>query len=39
MNTDMPIFFAATVNLVFGWTIIGWIGALLWAVHVEKEAK
>lgn len=25
------------VNLLFGWTILGWIAALIWAV-VEKQA-
>ena len=24
------------VNLVFGWTILGWIGALIWSI-IEKQ--
>ncbi len=29
----------ALVNILLGWTLIGWIGAFLWAmlVHVEDE--
>lgn len=26
------------VNLVFGWTVLGWIGALVWAV-TERTAR
>ena len=25
------------LNLAFGWTLIGWIAALIWAVHQEKQ--
>ena len=27
------------VNLLLGWTILGWIGALIWAVCHKKEVK
>lgn len=29
----------AVVNILFGWTLIGWIAAFLWAslAHVENE--
>lgn len=28
------------LNLFFGWTLIGWVGALIWAVcSPEKEKK
>ena len=29
----------AVVNILFGWTLIGWIAAFLWAslTHVENE--
>lgn len=26
-------FTICALNLVFGWTVIGWIGALVWAIH------
>jgi len=30
----------AVLNLLTGWTIIGWVGALVWAcVNQDKEAK
>ena len=25
------------LNLFLGWTLLGWIGALIWAVTIEKE--
>ncbi len=27
------------LNLFLGWTFLGWIGALIWAVIIEKEPK
>lgn len=27
------------LNLFLGWTVLGWIGALIWSVCVKKEAK
>ncbi len=27
------------LNLFLGWTVLGWIGALIWAVSAPKEAK
>lgn len=27
------------VNLLFGWTILGWIAALIWAVVEGEEGK
>lgn len=30
----LPIFI---LNLFFGWTIIGWVGALIWATLREKK--
>ena len=35
-NTCNGIF---VLNLFLGWTIIGWIIALIWAVSAEKEIK
>ncbi|WP_426576676.1 superinfection immunity protein [Xenorhabdus stockiae] len=32
------IYFIAFVNLVTGWTIIGWLGCLAWAMSEKKEA-
>lgn len=25
------------VNFFFGWTLLGWVGALVWAIYKEKE--
>ena len=25
------------VDLVFGWTVLGWIAALIWAIYEEKQ--
>jgi hypothetical protein len=25
------------VNFVFGWTLLGWVGALVWAVYEDKK--
>ena len=25
------------LNLFFGWTVIGWFGALIWALTVDKK--
>ena len=25
------------VNFVFGWTVLGWVGALIWAIYQEKQ--
>jgi len=27
------------LNLLLGWTILGWIAALIWAVSAEKKIK
>lgn len=27
----------STLNLLLGWTLIGWVGALVWAVSKPKE--
>ncbi len=27
------------LNLFLGWTVLGWVGALIWSVCVKKEAK
>ena len=29
----------AVLNILLGWTVIGWIGALLWAVSAETEQE
>jgi hypothetical protein len=29
----------AVLNLSMGWTMIGWVGALVWAVVEKEEAK
>ena len=29
----------AVVNLLLGWTVLGWIGALAWAVSGETKVK
>jgi hypothetical protein len=31
-----PIFF---INLFFGWTLIGWVGALVWACMPKNRAQ
>jgi hypothetical protein len=31
-----PIFF---VNLFFGWTLIGWVGALVWATMPKRKGR
>lgn len=33
-KNQVPIFF---LNLIFGWTIIGWVGALVWASMAENR--
>lgn len=27
------------VNLLFGWTVLGWIGALIWAAISEEDTR
>ena len=27
------------LNLLLGWTVLGWVGALIWAVHAETESQ
>ena len=27
------------VNLVFGWTVLGWIGALIWSIIEKQKVK
>ncbi len=27
----------ALVNVLLGWTVLGWIGALIWAFHSQRE--
>jgi hypothetical protein len=34
-DTRFTIF---AINLVLGWTVIGWIGALVWAIHKPVPA-
>ena len=36
VNTCMGLFF---VNLLLGWSIIGWVGCLLWAVCGQTRAQ
>ena len=33
-RNQVPIFF---LNLFFGWTVIGWVGALIWASTAESK--
>jgi hypothetical protein len=27
------------LNLLLGWTVLGWVGALIWAVRAETESQ
>jgi len=29
----------AVVNIIFGWTLIGWIGAFIWALMAETAPE
>ena len=33
-RNQVPIFF---LNLLLGWTIVGWVGALIWASIANKD--
>ncbi len=37
MREHKYFYFVAIINLVLGWTFLGWIAALMWAVNNDIE--